>query len=65
MRLTIDLMENIERKWERENSVPAKLESNKQILRNHFMMVSEGVAKTKLFASNMAATLEKSIKPGK
>jgi hypothetical protein len=64
MRLTIDLMENIERKWERENSVPAKLESNKQILRNHFMMVSEGVAKTKLFASNMAATLEKSIKPG-
>jgi hypothetical protein len=64
MRLIINLMENIEREWERENSVPAKLESNKQILRNHFMMVSEGVAKTKLFASNMAATLEKSIKPG-
>jgi hypothetical protein len=65
MRLIINLMENIEREWERENSVPAKLESNKEILRNHFMMVSEGVAKTKLFASNMAAILEKNIKQGK
>jgi hypothetical protein len=64
MRLIIYLMENIEKEWEEENSVPAKLESNKQILRNHFMMVSEGAAKTTLFASNMAATLEKSIKPG-
>jgi hypothetical protein len=65
MRLIINLMENIEREWERENSVPAKLESNKEILRNHFMMVSEGVVKTKLFASNMAAILEKNIKQGK
>nr|CAH0113459.1 unnamed protein product [Daphnia galeata] len=63
MRLIINLMEDIEKEWERENSVPVKLESNKEILRKHFMMVSEGVAKTKLFASNMAATLEKNIKP--
>jgi hypothetical protein len=56
MRLIINLMENIEKEWERENSVPAKLESNKEILRKHFMIVSEGVAKTKLFVSNMTAT---------
>jgi hypothetical protein len=62
--LIIDLMENIEKKWEKENSVPAKLEFNKEVLRNHFMNVSSGVAKTKLFTSNMADTLEKSIKPG-
>jgi hypothetical protein len=65
MRLIINLMENIEKEWERENSVPAKLEFNKEILRNHFMNVSEGVAKTKLFASNIAATLKKNINPGK
>jgi hypothetical protein len=65
MRLIIDLMENIEKEWERENLLPAKLDSNKEILRNHFMNVSEGVAKTKLFASNMAATLEKNINSGK
>ena len=54
-------MENIERKWERENSVPAKLESDKDIMRQYFMMVSQGVAKTILFAATMATKLEISI----
>jgi hypothetical protein len=58
------LMENIENEWEAENSVSAKLESNKEILCQYFVMVSLGVAKTKLFAATMAANLEKSLISG-
>jgi hypothetical protein len=57
-------MEKIQDQWEKENSVPAKLESNQENLRKNFMMVSNGVAKTKLFASNMADILEEKIIPG-
>jgi hypothetical protein len=64
MVLTVHLMENIQQEWEKENSVPAKLESNKENLRKNFMAVSKGVAKTKLFASNMADILEEQIIPG-
>ena len=64
MTLIVDLMQKIQTKWERENSVPAKLESDKEILRQYFTMVSQGVAKTILFAKTMAATLEKNILPG-
>jgi ACT domain-containing protein len=64
MVLTVNFMEKIQEQWEKENSVPAKLESNKENLRKNFMMVSNGVAKTKLFASNMADILEEKIIPG-
>jgi hypothetical protein len=64
MVLTVHLMENIQQEWEKENSVPAKLESIKENLRKNFMAVSKGVAKTKLFASNMADILEDQIIPG-
>jgi hypothetical protein len=65
MELTVHLMKKLQQEWEKENSVPAKLESNKEILRDHFMLVSNGVAKTKLFAYNMADILEEQIIPGK
>jgi hypothetical protein len=64
MELTVHLMENIQDQWENGNSVPVKLESNKEILRKNFMMVSNGVAKTRLFTSNMADILEEQIIPG-
>ena len=64
MVLIVDLMQKIEKQWEKENSVSAKLESNKEIMRKYFVMVSQGVAKTKLFAATMAAILEKSIISG-
>ncbi|EFX68077.1 hypothetical protein DAPPUDRAFT_330390 [Daphnia pulex] len=54
MKLTVHLMKKVQDQWEKENSVPAKLESNKEILRKNFMKVSNGVAQTGLFASNMA-----------
>jgi hypothetical protein len=64
MLLTVHLMEKVQDQWGKENSVPAKLESNKENLRKNFMMVSNGFAKTKLFASNMADILEEQIIPG-
>jgi hypothetical protein len=64
MELTVHLMKKVQDQWEKENSVPAKLESNKEILRKNFMMVSNGVTKTRLFASNMADILEEQIIPG-
>ncbi len=65
MELTVNLMKKLQQEWEKENSVPAKLESNKENLRWYFMLVSNGVAKTKLFAYNMADILEEQIIPGK
>nr|CAH0102501.1 unnamed protein product [Daphnia galeata] len=60
--LIVDLMQEIQTEWEKENSVPAKLDSNKEILRKHFMMVSKDVAKTtQLFAATMANTLDNFI----
>jgi hypothetical protein len=64
MELTVHLMKKVQDQWEKENSVPAKLESNKENLRKNFMMVSKGVAKTKLFAFNMADILKEKIIPG-
>jgi hypothetical protein len=64
MELTVHLMKKVQDQWEKENSVPAKLESNKENLRMNFMMVSNGVAKTKLFATYMADLLEEQIIPG-
>ncbi|XP_046439459.1 uncharacterized protein LOC124190679 [Daphnia pulex] len=64
MELTVNLMKKVQDQWEKENSVPAKLESNKENLRwYYFMMVSNGVAKTKLFATYMADLLEEHIIP--
>jgi hypothetical protein len=57
-------MERIEETWEKENSVPAKLELDKEIMRQYFMMVSQGVAKTILFAATMATRLEINIFSG-
>jgi hypothetical protein len=68
MELTVHLMKKLQQEWEKENSknsVPGKLESNKKNLRWYFMLVSNGVAKTKLFAYNMADILEEQIIPGK
>jgi hypothetical protein len=62
--LIVDLMERIEETWEKENSVPAKLELDKEIMRQYFMMVSQGVAKTILFAATMATRLEINIFSG-
>jgi hypothetical protein len=67
MVLTVNLMKKVQQEWEKENSensVPAKLESNKENLRKNFMMVSNGVAKTRLFTSNMADILDEQIIPG-
>ncbi|XP_046636048.1 uncharacterized protein LOC124314746 [Daphnia pulicaria] len=61
MRLIFKLMKETEKEWEKQNSVPAKLESNEAILRKYFMMVSQGVEKTQLFAATMANTLENVI----
>jgi hypothetical protein len=57
-------MEKTEKEWEKQNSVPAKLESSEAILRKYFMMVSQGVEKTQLFAATMANTLENFIPSG-
>ena len=62
--LIVDLMQKIQTEWEKENSVPAKLDSNKEILRKHFVMVSQDVAKTQLFAATMANTLDNFIISG-
>jgi hypothetical protein len=63
MGLTVKLMKTVQEQREKENSVPAKLESNKENLCKNFMMVSNSVAKTiTLFASNMADILEEYIK---
>jgi hypothetical protein len=57
-------MQVIEKKWETENSVSAKLESSKEIMRKYFVMVSQGVKTTQLFAATMAVTLENVITSG-
>ena len=44
--LIVALMEKIEAEWEAENSVYAKLKSNKESMREYFIMVSQGVEKT-------------------
>jgi hypothetical protein len=66
-KLIIDLMQQIEKKWEAENSVFAKLQQreNKEAMRHYFMMVSTGVEKTKLFAETLTSTLKTSIHSGK
>jgi hypothetical protein len=64
MKLIFNLMEKTEKEWEKQNSVPAKLESSEAILRKYFMMVSQGVEKTQLFAATMANTLENFIPSG-
>jgi hypothetical protein len=58
------VMEKIGRDWETENSVFAKLERNKEAMREYFIMVSEGVEKTKLFAVNLANSLKSVLMPG-
>jgi hypothetical protein len=61
LRLIVDLMESIEAEWEAENSVYAKLKSNKDSMHEYFVMVSHGVEKTKLFTANMANTLIRNV----
>jgi hypothetical protein len=60
----VELMQEIEKKWEKQNSVSAQFESNREMLRRYFVMVSQGVEKTKLFAVTMAYNLKKCIIPG-
>jgi hypothetical protein len=64
MKHIVHLMQVIEKKWETENSVSAKLESSKEIMRKYFVMVSQGVKTTQLFAATMAVTLENVITSG-
>ena len=58
--LITDRMKLIQNMWEAENSVPVKLQqpANKETMQNYFKMVSQGVEKTKLFASTMANNLK-------
>ena len=58
--LITNRMKSIQKNWEAENSVSVKLEqpANKEAMRCYFKMVSQGVEKTKLFASTMANVLE-------
>lgn len=58
-------MDIIGREWEAENSVLAKLKRNKEAMREYFMMVSQGVEKTKLFAATMANALKSVLMSGK
>jgi hypothetical protein len=60
-----DVMETIGREWDEENSVLAKLKRNKEAMREYFMMVSQGVEKTKLFAATMANALKSVLMSGK
>ena len=62
--LIAKLMQNIEKEWEYENSVYAKLTANKVRMREYFVMVSQSVEKTKLFAATMVYTLDNVIVPG-
>lgn len=64
--LIIDLMKQIETRWEVENSVFAKLQQRtvKADLRHYFTMVSRGVDKTKLFATTLARALETAVISG-
>jgi hypothetical protein len=66
-KLIIDRMQRIEKKWEAENSVFAKLQQrkNKEAMRHYFMIVSTGVEKTKLFAATLTSTLKTIIYSGK
>ena len=63
-KLISKLMQNIEKEWEYENSVYAKLKANKERMLEYFVMVSQGVEKTKLFAATMAYTLDNVIVSG-
>ena len=58
--LITDLMKEIQKTWEASNSVYAKLQqkSNKDSMYEHFLMVSNGVKKTQLFANHMANVLK-------
>lgn len=64
--LIIDLMQQIETRWEVENSVFAKLQQRtvKADLHHYFMMVSRGLDKTKLFAATLASALETAVISG-
>jgi hypothetical protein len=57
--LIVELMQYIEKEWEAENSVFAKLEADKECMREYFVMVSQGVENSKLFVATMERTLEK------
>jgi hypothetical protein len=63
--LIIALMEIMGREWEAENSVLAKFKRNKETMCEYFMMVSQGVEKTKLFAATMANALKSVLMSGK
>ena len=58
--LITDRMKSIQKNWESEHSVYAKLKqpANKESMHCYFKMVSQGVNKTKLFASTMANVLK-------
>ena len=58
--LITDRMKLIQKNWEEENSVSVKLQqpANKKAMRRFFEMVSQGVEKTKLFASTIANVLK-------
>ena len=58
--LITDRVNLIQKNWEAENSVYAKLQqpANKEAMYCYFKMVSQGVKKTKLFTSTMANILK-------
>jgi hypothetical protein len=62
--LTVAVMITIQDEWEKKNSVYAKFECSKGIMRNYFDLVSKGAAKTKIFTSTMANTLSSAIHSG-
>ena len=51
-------MEEIQSAWEKSNSIYAKLEQNRMAMYNYFLMVFQGVEKSKLFAGHMANVLK-------
>jgi hypothetical protein len=57
--LIVELMQYIEKEWEAENSVFAKLKADKECMREYFVMVSQGLENSKLFVATMERTLEK------
>ena len=64
--LIINLMQQIEERWEADNSVFAKLQQrkNKEAMRHYFMMVSTGVEKTKLFAATLTSAMKTIVHSG-
>ena len=56
--LVTKVMEEIQSEWEKKNSIYAKLEHDRETMYNYFLMVCQGVEKSKLFAGHMANVLK-------